>query len=110
MANSGQQYVGNMANINQAIAQPDYLGTALGTAQNMAGAYQSGQLSKQATANANLTRTYQQGQIDLGSINKTVAQQRLNNLSIRATGARAATDASRAQKQYTDALRLQIGQ
>ena len=109
MANSGQQYVGNMANINQAIAQPDYLGTALGTAQNMAGAYQSGQLSKQATANANLTRTYQQGQIDLGSINKKVAQQRLNNLGIQATQSRAQTATSISQKRYTDALRLQIG-
>lgn len=57
LANSGQQYVSNMGQINKPIAQPDYLGTALGTAQNMMGAYQSGQLSKQATANANLTRT-----------------------------------------------------
>ena len=56
LANSGQQYVGNMANINKDIAKPDYLGVGLKTAGGMLSTYQNFQLGQTAAANAKLTR------------------------------------------------------
>ena len=56
LANSGQQYVGNMANINKDIAKPDYLGVGLKTAGSMVSTYQNFQLGQAASANAALAR------------------------------------------------------
>ena len=111
LANSGQQYVSNMGQINKPIEQPDYLGTLLGTAQNMAGAWQQGSLAKIERENAGLTRDYQQGQIDLGKINQRVAQARLGTLGIQAEASRRQTDLYGEQARLARAQResLKIG-
>lgn len=66
LANTGEQYVTNMIGINQPIAQPDYLGTILGTAGSMISTYQQGELYDMQTDNANLSRQTMRGREALG--------------------------------------------
>ena len=91
LANSGQQYVSNMGQINQAIAQPDYLGTALGTAQNMMGAWQQGSLAKIEKENAMLRRDYWKGAEGLGRQNLQITQQGVANQGTRYRAAQIGT-------------------
>ena len=109
LANSGQQYVGNMGQINKDIAQPDYLGTALGTAQNMMGAYQTGQLSKEATANANLTRTAWGGAQTNARKGIQIGQQGIYNAgsAVRGAGVRRDQAGVTAQRGDLNSLRIQ---
>lgn len=67
LANSGQQYIGNMANINKDIAQPDYLGVGLKTAGGLVSAAQTYSLGKTARANAKLTAASQGQQATIGA-------------------------------------------
>jgi hypothetical protein len=102
LANSGEQYVTNMIGINQPIAQPDYLGTVLGTAGSMMGTYQQGELYKMQTDNANLSRQTMRGseaagQKRLGILN-IQNQTAKHNLDAAKLGVgRAAADARRSQ-------------
>ena len=91
LANSGQQYVSNMGQINQAIAQPDYLGTALGTAGSMMGAWQQGSLAKIDKENAMLRRDSWKGAEGLGRQNLLITQQNVANQGTRLRAAQIGT-------------------
>ena len=80
LANSGEQYVTNMIGINQPIAQPDYLGTILGTAGSMMGTYQQGEINKMQTENANLSREVMRGQEAAAEQRYRYTQQQIYNL------------------------------
>ena len=90
LANSGQQYVGNMTNINKDIAQPDYLGVGLETVAGMASAYQGGVLQNAATKNATLTAASQTQQAAIGAQRLQIGRETLR-------GQRFALDVSKAQ-------------
>ena len=80
LANAGEQYVTNMMGINQPIAQPDYLGTILGTAGSMMGTYQQGQLYDMQTENANLSRGVMRGQETAAEKQYRINQERVKNM------------------------------
>lgn len=87
LANAGEQYVTNMMGINQPIAQPDYLGTILGTAGSMMGTYQQGQLYDMQTKNANLSRGVMRGQEAAAEKAYRNTQQEVLNLGKQRTAA-----------------------
>tara|TARA_R100001463_G_scaffold103832_1_gene158326 strand:+ start:3165 stop:3878 length:714 start_codon:yes stop_codon:yes gene_type:complete len=87
LANAGEQYVTNMIGINQPIAQPDYLGTILGTAGSMIGTYQQGQLYDMQTENANLSRGVMRGQEAAAEKAYRNTQQQTYNLGKQKTAA-----------------------
>lgn len=90
LANSGEQYVTNMIGINQPIAQPDYLGTILGTAGSMMGTYQQGELYDMQTENAKLSRKTMRGR-------EAAAEKRLGILDIQNQTALYGQEAARIQ-------------
>ena len=87
LENSGEQYVTNMIGINQPIAQPDYLGTILGTAGSMMGTYQQGELYDMQTENANLSRQTMRGREALAASQLEASKIRNQTLRIQQTGA-----------------------
>jgi len=87
LANAGEQYVTNMIGINQPIAQPDYLGTILGTAGSMMGTYQQGQINKMQTKNANRSRRVMRGQERAAEQRYRNTQQQIYNLGKQRTAA-----------------------
>lgn len=87
LANAGEQYVTNMIGINQPIAQPDYLGTILGTAGSMMGTYQQGELYDMQTKNANLSRGVMRGQETAAEKAYRNTQQQVDNLGKQKTAA-----------------------
>ena len=70
LENKGQQYVSRMIDINQPIARPDFLGTALQTASTMFGQYQTGRMAQASTEASTAQR-------DLYSAQQGVARQNL---------------------------------
>lgn len=90
LENSGEQYVTNMIGINQPIAQPDYLGTILGTAGSMMNTYQQGELYDMQSENANLSRKTMRGR-------EAAAEKRLGILDIQNQTALYGQEAARIQ-------------
>jgi hypothetical protein len=104
LANSGEQYVTNMIGINQPIAQPDYLGTILGTAGSMMGTYQQGQLYDMQTENANLSRQTMRGQESLTrkQLRITKTQQQIANENLKAARIRTGITGAQAAQYYSN--------
>tara|TARA_R110002110_G_scaffold146297_3_gene336138 strand:- start:1110 stop:1817 length:708 start_codon:yes stop_codon:yes gene_type:complete len=109
LANSGQQYVGNMANINKDIAQPDYLGVGLETVAGMASAYQGGVLQNAATKNATLTAASLTQQAAIGAQRLQIGRETLRGQRVSLDVSKAQTGLYGAQQQLANARRLKLG-
>ena len=108
LANSGEQYVSNMSAINKPIAQPDYLGTLLGTASNMAGAYQQSQLNTINRENMLLQQQSMANELGLGRQGLTIGSQNQRNLDRQRQAAGIGTSIQRGQSGLYSTNSLQI--
>ena len=106
LANSGQQYVGNMANINKDIAQPDYLGVGLKTAGSMVSTYQNYDLGQTAAENAKLTRQAMTGAEGISAQATTASAQRAANSVTGTTSANLGVTQARGASNMYGQLRL----
>ena len=106
LANSGQQYVGNMANINKDIAQPDYLGVGLQTASGMTSAYQQGSLASIQKENATLSRDAMRAAQGVGAKATTASGIGAANAGIRTTSANLGVTQARGASNMYGQLRI----